>query len=92
MTEIEKHTVQMLMDQLKLRGELAIEKAKERDAAESTVEESETKIYNAMKAKAQASHKKFDADGMQKQLHAVKQSSTTTSVVSDILAQAKAEG
>ena len=92
MTEIEKHTVQMLMDQLKLRGELAIEKAKERDAAEATVEASETKIYTAMKTQAQKSHKKFDQEGMQKQLHTVKESATTTTAVSDILAQAKAEG
>ena len=78
MTEAEQQTVQMLMDQLKARGEAAIAQAKELDTAKKIREEASEKLFTAAAKKAQDNGVKFDAGGAAKELSYIRASVEAT--------------
>ena len=92
MSETEKQTVQILMDQLKARGEAAIEQAKEVDAAKKSREEAADKLYAASAKKAIDSGVKFDASATAKELSYVKATAEAALDLDAALEQVKSSG
>ena len=74
MNDIEQKTVQMLMDQLKARGELAITQAKELDAAKEAQMNASGKLYTAAAGKANQAGKEFDTAAAAEQLKYIRES------------------
>jgi hypothetical protein len=78
MTESEQKTVQMLMDQLKARGESAIAQAKELDNAKKLREAASDKLFTTAAKKAKDNGVKFDASGAAKELSYIRASVDAT--------------
>ncbi len=78
MNEIEKETSQILMDQLELRGKIAIEKAKELDKAEIKKSDAKINLYNKAAKKASDKDQQYDIKQATEEINKLKKLAKTS--------------
>ena len=86
MTEAEKQTAQMLLDQLQIRGKLAIEKARELELAKQGQQDAASILINKSAGHANATNTEFNMKDTAKQLSNVREVASATLELKNILA------